>query len=209
VDDLNQLALMALAGAEQMAGQQGEGGGETAEQLEELAQQQGDLVDRTGQLTPLRLGEQALREQLEALAEEQQSVADELEELSRQEEAEQEALGDLSRLAAEAEAVAEALSRGRLTPETLERQERLFHRLLDAGRSLQKEEEDLSDERESRAPGAFERGDVVPLGSERLGALRYGLPSAEELQRLPPAVRHLVLQYFERLNRGGGGGGGR
>ncbi|HSW30701.1 MAG TPA: hypothetical protein VLH75_14540 [Longimicrobiales bacterium] len=207
LDDLNQVALLALAGAEQMAGQRGEGGGETTEQLEELAQQQGDMVDRTGQLTPLQLGQQALREQLQALAEEQQSVADELEELSRQEDVEAEALGDLSRLAAEAEAVAEALARGRLTPETLERQERLFHRLLDAGRSLQKEEEDLSDERQSRTPGAFERGDVVPLGTERLGALRYGLPSAEELSGLPPAVRQLVLQYFERLNRGGGGGG--
>ncbi len=208
VDDLNQVALLALAGAEQMAGQRGEGGGEASEQLEELAQQQGDMVDRTGQLTPLQLGERALREQLEALAEEQQSLADELEELSRQEDVEEEALGDLSRLAAEAEAVAEALARGRLAPETMERQERLFHRLLDAGRRLQTEEEDLSDERESRAPGAFERGDVVPLGSERLGALRYGLPSAQEMQGLPPAVRQLVLQYFERLNRGGGGGGG-
>jgi hypothetical protein len=135
-------------------------------------------------------------------------VADELEELSRQEDAEQEALGDLTRLAAEAEAVAEELARGRLAPETLERQERLFHRLLDAGRSLQKEDEDVSDERESRTPGAFERGDVAPVGSDRLGALRYGLPSAEEMKRLPPAVRQLVLQYFERLNRGGAGGGG-
>ncbi len=210
VDDLNQVALLALAGAERMAGQEGEGkgGGETVEQLGELAQQQGSMVDRTGQLAPLQLGERALREQLEALAEEQRSVADELDDLSRQEGAEEDALGDLSRLAAEAEVVAQALARGRLTHETLERQERLFHRLLDAGRSLQKEDDgDVSHERESRAPGEFERGHVAPLGSERLGALRYGLPAAEELQRLPPAVRQLVLRYFERLNRGGGGGG--
>jgi hypothetical protein len=70
------------------------------------------------------------------------------------------------------------------------------------------EDEKPSDERESKTPGAFDRADVVPLGSERLGALRYGIPSAEELQRLPPAVRQLVLEYFQRLNRGGGGGGG-
>jgi hypothetical protein len=210
VGDLNQLALMAMAGAERMTGQQGEGqsGQDTSEQLEELAQQQGEMVNKTGQITSLQLGEQALREQLERLAEEQQSVADDLEDLSEEERAEEEALGDLSRFAAEAEALAEALARGRLTPETTERQERLFHRLLDAGRSLQKEDEDVSDERQSKTPGAFERADVVPLGSNRLGALRYGIPSAGELQRLPPAVRQLVLQYFERLNRGGGGGGG-
>ncbi len=208
MDDLNQLALMALAGAERMGSPQGQGerGEDAAEQLEDLAQQQGEMVERASRLTPLQLGAQALREQLERIATEQQSVADHLEELSRQERAEEETLGDLGELAGEAEALAEALVRGRLTPETLERQERLFHRLLDAGRSLEREDEDVSDERESRTPGAFERGEVQPLGSERLGALRYGLPGPEELRRLPPAVRQLVLRYFEQLNRGGGGG---
>jgi hypothetical protein len=209
VDDLNQLALMALAAAERMSSGQGagEGGGDTAEQLQQLAQQQGQMVDRTARLTPLELGEQALLEQLRRLAEEQQSVADALEELSEQERAQEEALGDLARLAGEAEALAELMAQGRLTPETLARQERLFHRLLDAGRSLEKEDEDVSDERESRTPGAFDRGGVTPLASDRLGALRYRLPTAEELQGLPPAVRRLVLEYFERLNRGGGGEG--
>lgn len=209
VDDLNQLALMAMAGAEQMTGQQGQGqsGEEVSEQLEQLAQQQGEMVNQTGQLTPMQLGEQALREQLERLAQEQQSVAEDLEQLSREEGAQEEALGDLEELAAEAEALAQALAQGRLTPEMMQRQERLFHRLLDAGRSLQKEDEEVSDERESTAAGAFERSDVVPLSQDQLGALRFRLPDAEQLRRLPPAVRQLVLQYFERLNRGGGGGG--
>ena len=189
VDDLNQLALMAMAGAEQMTGQQGEGqsGEETSEQLEQLAQQQGEVVNQTGQLTPLQLGEQALREQLERLAQEQQSVAEDLDELSEKEGAEEETLGDLDELAAEAQALAEALAQGRLTPEMMQRQERLFHRLLDAGRSLQKEDEEVSDERESKTPGAFERADVGPLGADQLGALRFRIPDADQLQRLPPA----------------------
>jgi hypothetical protein len=211
VDDLNRLALLAMATADQMNARQGEGegGGDTAEQLQQLAQQQGQMVDKTARLTPLQLGEQALLEQLQRLAEEQRSVADALEDLSEEERAEAEALGDLSRLAGEAEALAEALARGRLTPETLQRQERLFHRLLDAGRSLEKEDEDVSDEREPRSPGSFQRGLVTPLAPDRLGTLRYRLPGPEELQRLPPAVRQLVLRYFERLNRGGGAGGAR
>ena len=208
VDDLNQLALMAMAGAEQMTGQQGQGqsGEEVSEQLEQLAQQQGEVFNQTGQLTPMQLGEQALREQLERLAQEQQSVAEDLGELSQEEGAQEESLGDLNELAAEAQALAQAMAQGRLTPEMMQRQERLFHRLLDAGRSLQKEDEEVSDERESTAPGAFQRGDVVPLSPDALGALRYRIPDAERLQRLSPAVRQLVIQYFERLNRGGGDG---
>ena len=85
-------------------------------------------------------------------------------------------------------------------------QEQLFHRLLDAGRSL--EQEEFTEERESETPGAFERGDVVPLSALQLGALRYELPDGEQLRRLNPAVRQLVLEYFEGLNRGAGPDGG-
>ncbi len=208
VSDLNQLALVAMAGAEQM-GQQGQGqsgGEEVSQQLEQLAQQQGELFNQTGQLTPLQLGEQALREQLQRLAEEQQQVADDLGELSEEEGAQEQSLGDLERLAQEAQALAEQLARGRLDPETIRRQEQLFHRLLDAGRSLERDE-DVSEERESQVPGVFERADVVPLRADQLGALQYRLPDAAQLQRLSPAVRQLVLQYFERLNRGAPGAG--
>ena len=45
----------------------------------------------------------------------------------------------------------------------------------------------------------------MPLTADQLGALRYELPNAVEMRRLSPAVRQLVLQYFERLNRRGGG----
>ncbi len=208
VDELNQLALMAMAGAEQMSQQGGEqSGDDVSEQLEELAQEQGELSNQTGQLTPLQLGEQALREQLQQLAQQQQSVAQDLDELSEQKGAEQDALGSLKDLSAEAEALARQMAEGRLTPEMTERQERLFHRLLDAGRSLQKDDEEVSDERESKTAGAFDRAEVVPLDAARLGALRYQIPDPERLQRLPPAVRQLVIQYFERLNRGGDGGG--
>ena len=95
------------------------------------------------------------------------------------------------------------MAQGRLTPDLVQRQERLFHRLLDAGRSLEREE--FSDEREAEEVGAFQRGEVVPLTAEQMGALRYSLPDADQLQRLSPAVRQLVIQYFERINRGGGG----
>ena len=199
VADLNQLALMAVAGAQQM-GQQGQGqsGEEVAQQLEELAQQQGDLMNQSTQLMPMQLGQQAMSEQLQQMSQGQESVASNLGDLADEPGSEQ-SLGDLQQLAQEAEALARELEQGRLTPEVVRRQERLFHRLLDAGRSLEREE--FSEERESETPGAFERGRILSLTGAQLGIMPYEVPDGEQLQRLSPAVRQLVLDYFERLNR--------
>jgi len=206
VGDLNQLALMAIAGAEQMGQQgQGEGGEEMAEQLEQLAQQQGELMNQSTQLMPMQLGEQTMEQQLEQMQQEQQSVASDLGELADQPGSD-ESLGDLEELAREAMALAQELEQGRLTPETVQRQERLFHRLLDAGRSLEREE--FSEDRESEEPGDFERGQILSLTGEQLGVMPYEIPAGEQLQQLSPAVRQLVLEYFERLNRARSGGGG-
>ncbi len=211
VDDLNQLALMAMAGAEQM-GQQGEGqsGDQVSEQLEQLAQEQGELSNQTGQLTPMQLGEQALREQLQQLAEQQQSVAQDLDQLSEQKGAEEKSLGSLQDLAAEAEAIAKQMAAGRLTPDMTERQERLFHRLLDAGRSLQKDDEETSDERESKSAGAFERGAsrAAGRGRPRRAALRDarrraapGTPAGRPPAR-DPVLRAAQSQPVRRTERG-------
>ena len=116
-----------------------------------------------------------------------------------------ESLGDLQQLAQEAQAIAEEMvSQGRLTPEMIQRQERLFHRLLDAGRSLEREE--YSEERESEQPEEFERAQVMPLTGEQMGVMRYEIPDGTRLQELNPAVRQLILEYFERLNRSRPGG---
>lgn len=200
VGSLNQLAMMAIAGADQ-AGQTGAGqsGQDVARQVGQLAQRQGELLSQTGQLAPMRLGQQAMEQQLSGLSERQQSVARDLQGVS-QEPGAGDALGDLEQLAREADALAQQLAQGRLTPEVVQRQERLFHRLLDAGRSLEREELD-EEERESETPGVFQRGDVIPLSAEQLGLMPYELPDGAELRRLSPAVRQLVLEYFERLNR--------
>jgi hypothetical protein len=196
---LNQLALMAMASADQ-AGSMGAGqsGQDVAKQIGQLAQRQGDLLSQTGQLPPMRLGEQAMAQQLSDLSQQQGSVARDIENVSRAPGAD-DALGDLVQLAREAELLAQSLAEGRLTPEVVQRQERLFHRLLDAGRSLEREE--FSEDRKSEAPGIFERADVIALSAEQLGIMPYELPDGGELRGLSPAVRQLVLEYFERLNR--------
>ena len=200
VGALNQVALAAMAAAQQ-AGQMGQSQSaqQMMEQMEQLAQQQGSINSQTGQLTPMQLGEQAMAQQLQDAAERQEDVAEELQDLAQKPGAQDEALGDLEAMALEAMELADRLAGNRLDAETLQRQEQLFHRMLDAGRSLEKDE--FSEERESTAPGEFERGDVGALSADDLGALRFQLPPAETLSRLSPAQRQMVLDYFERLNK--------
>lgn len=203
VDAMNEVALQSLAAARQLS----EGGSASSspeqmqEQLEQLAQQQADVNNEASQMMPMQLTPQAQQQQMEQLAQQQQEVASNVGEMANQE-GEDGPLGDLEALAQEAQALAQELAGGRLDAETRERQERLFHRLLDAGRSLEKEE--FSEERESEGAGLVERGEVAPLGPDALGLLRFR-PDAEALRRLPPAARALVIRYFERLNGEGGG----
>ena len=202
IEMLNQLSLGAQAAAQSLQPGQSEPTGEDVqEQLQQLAQEQSSVMNQSQQLMPMQLGQEAMSQAMQEVAQGQQSVAGELGDLADQQGANEEALGDLQALQEEALAIAEALEEGRLDRETLERQERLFHRLLDAGRSLEQEEEEESEERESETPGEYEVRRVDPLSEDALGRPRFQIPSAAFLERLSPAERRLVLQYFERLNR--------
>ena len=216
IEALNGVALQAMEAARQAGqGSQGQSAADQmGEQLESLAQQQGQLNNQSGQIMPMQLGEQALQSMLQQIAQGQEGIAGELDQMSQQPGAEG-PLGDLEALAAEAQELAQELAGGRLDAPTRERQDRLFHRLLDAGRSLEKDDE-LSDERESETAGRVERGSVPFLSAEDIGAMKFSLPEAALLQRLSPAELQLVLKYFERLNRdvgrpapGAGTGAGR
>ncbi|MDT8369270.1 MAG: hypothetical protein RQ745_08690, partial [Longimicrobiales bacterium] len=211
VDALNDVALAALA-AQRALEQSGEASEsmDPMEQLEEMAQRQADLNNQAAEMMPMPMPEQMRRQQMQQMARQQQEIAADLGQMSNQE-GDEGPLADLRALGEEAEALARELEEGRLEPGTRERQERLFHRLLDAGRSLEKEEE--STERESATPGEVEGSEIPGLTPDALRLSRFGLPDAAALNRLPPAMWALVRGYFERLNRDDGGrvreGGGR
>ncbi len=200
VRTLNEVARMAMTSGQQGQAQGSASAGEQMmQQLQQLAQQQGEIMQDASSLTPMKLGQETMAEQVEEMAGRQEEVAEELGEMTEDGTPEGDPLGDLSALAEEAARLAEALAQGRLDPEVLRRQERLFHRLLDAGRTLERDEE--SEERESDRAGAFTREGVGALTAGELDALRFELPGAAVLRALPPAQRAMVLLYFERLNR--------
>jgi hypothetical protein len=198
LDALNATAHALVRTSQQVAGaQSGSGFQEAIEQLARMAgQQQGLNGDAQGLLPLMGPGGQAMMQRLRELAGRQRALAEQLERLQ--------AGGDASAagaLAAEARELARQLEAGRLDRRTLERQERLYRKLLDAGRSLSGPEPDEQKDRVSRAA----TGDSVHLpGVLAPGATGAGprvrYPTWDELTRLTPEQRRLVLEYFRRLN---------
>ncbi len=198
---LNETARLAMEAAEQDPSAGASSAGEAMmQQLAELAQQQGDIIQDAAGLAPMQQGSETSNEAMREIAGEQEEVAGELGTLAGRDETrgEEGPLGDLGGMAAEARRLAEALAQGRFDPDVLRRQERLFHRLLDAGRGLERDEE--SHERESETPGEFLHEDVAPVAASAMDAIRYRLPDPVAMRSLPPAMQALVVRYFQRLN---------
>lgn len=172
----------------------GSGLAEALEQMAQLAGEQGAMNGQAGGLLPmLQQGGAQLLEQLRVLAQQQYRLSQDLRRLQ--------AGGQVPRagdLAEDAEAIARDLDGGRLDHQVLERQEQLFRRLLDAGRSLDSDEQDEAKERVSEA--ARPRVAQPPAARQPEGAPRFRYPTWEELRALTPAERRLILDYFRRLN---------
>ncbi|HWV56458.1 MAG TPA: hypothetical protein VNZ57_03205 [Longimicrobiales bacterium] len=200
VEALNQLALALLQNEQQIAqSESGTGVQEALSQLAELARQQGALSGQGRSLSSLGVSPDHMQRQLEAMATQQQEIAGRIEGVGSMLGGQNDLLGRLEQLAQEAAALAMELAGGRLTPEVVARQERLFHRLLDAGRTLERDE--VSSERVAQRSGDVGTSEGSPLDASLLDAgLAYRVPDAAQLSELPPALRRLVLEYFDRLN---------
>jgi hypothetical protein len=212
VDALNAAAhtLLRSRAAVEGAGS-GSGLQEAMEQMAQMAQQQGQIGQQAGGMLPqMGAGAAQLQEQLRALGAQQRALAERLERMR--------AGGQLpgaADMAQEAKDLARNLEAGRLDRQTIERQEKLFRRMLDAGRTLQGEEKDEKQERQSTVA----RDDSIhlpPALRRRLqeGDQRLRIPPWEELQQLSPDDRRRVVEYFRRLSeipveRGNGGTGER
>lgn len=197
LDALNAVAVGLAQSRKQVSGaQSGTGFAEAVERLARLARDQQGLNGQAQGLLPLMGAGQAIMEQLRALAARQRALAEQLERMQAQ--GISSAAGPLAQ---EARELARQLEAGRLDQRTIERQQRLYHRLLDAGRTLSNDEPDQNKERQSRPATGDSVHVPAALKSGATGAgprLRY--PTWDELQGLTPEQRRLVLDYFRRLN---------
>ncbi|HEY8257087.1 MAG TPA: hypothetical protein VIG08_05475 [Gemmatimonadales bacterium] len=200
VDALNAAAYQLLQARGDVSGAaSGSGLAEAIERMNQLAQQQGGLGRQSAGLLPMA-GNGAIREELQRLGNRQRALAEEMQRLRAQ--------GNMpgaAELADEAKDLARKLESGRLDRQLVERQERLFRRMLDAGRTLQGREEDERKERRSTT-ATDDSVHLPPALRARLTSEddRLRVPSWEELQRFSPEERRLVVDYFRRLSEGGG-----
>ena len=198
LDALNATALALARSRSQVAGgKSGSGFAEAVEQLARLARDQQGLNGLAQGLVPLMgVSGEAMLQRLRALAARQRALAEQLERLQAGG-----ASAAAGPLAQEAKELARQLEAGRLDQQTIERQQRLYRRLLDAGRTLSNDEPDETKERVSRSAtgDSVHIPDILKPGATGPGPrLRY--PTWEELQGLTPEQRRLVLEYFRRLN---------
>jgi len=195
VDALNAAAYqMARARGDVSGSGSGSGLAEAMERMNQMAQQQGQLSQQGAQMLPM-VGGGAMQEQIRQLSAQQRALAEQLERLRA--ETQSEGAGEL---AGEARDLARQMEAGRLDRRTVERQERLFRRMLDAGRTLQGEERDDQKERKSTT-GSQDEVRLPPALRAQLEdeSMQVRIPSWEQLQQLSPEDRRLVLEYFRRL----------
>jgi hypothetical protein len=201
VDALN-AASMQLARSRGDVSGSGSGSGlaEALEKMNQLASQQGQVGQQSGGMLPMMGGGgAAVQEQLRQLAAQQASISQALERMRASGE-----IPGAGAMADEAQDLARQLEAGKLDRQTVERQERLFRHMLDAGRTLQGEQQDEQKERRSTA-AKDDSVHLPPALRARLqddsGVIR--LPGWETLQQLAPEERRLVLEYFRRLTERG------
>jgi hypothetical protein len=196
VDALAVAAFQLLRSKERVGGSKsGSGVEEAMQQMQQMAGKQGQLSQQAQGM--LQQGQGGMQ-QLMQLAMQQRALAQQMERMRAG--GQVPGAGDMAR---EAKELSRSIEAGRLSPETVQRQERLFKRMLDAGRTLEGEERDETKERQSEAPK--DGAPAVPPGIDPAMLLDNAvrLPSWDALQRLSVEDRRRVLDYFRRLTEGG------
>jgi hypothetical protein len=178
------------------SGQSASGFAEMVERMREAAKQQGGVNQQSSGLLPIPGGQPTpqMMAQARQLARQQRQIARQLEGGG-----EGESGSRAGQLAKEMRDIARSLDRGRVDQDLLQRQQQLFHKLLDAGLTLQKDEREDNGERESQTAVHDES---ITTGSESSGRTveRYRVPGWRELKGLTADERRAVLEYFKRIN---------
>ncbi len=171
---------------------------EMMQQLQEMAKKQGSINAQAQGLMPMPgQGQMSPEAQATArmLARQQRGIANQLDEIGDA------AGGDRAgELAKEARQLAEALEQTRVDASTVARQQQLFRRLLDAGRTLEKEEREDNEKREAKAATGDDRFDPGQTAARGRAASRFREPTWSDLRGLSADERRAILEYFKRIN---------
>jgi hypothetical protein len=103
-------------------------------------------------------------------------------------------------MAREARQIAQQLESANLDAAVLERQQRLFRKMLDAGRLLEEDQREDTGKREAISWTGSETFTPPAGAASGKGASKFTPPTWNELRGLTPEERRLVLEYFKRIN---------
>ena len=171
---------------------------EMLQQMQEMAKKQGNINAQAQGLMPMPgQGNMSAEAQATArmLARQQRGIANQLDELGDA------AGGDrAAELAKEARQLAEAMEQTRVDAATVARQQQLFRRLLDAGRTLEKEEREEESKREAKAATGDDRFDPGAAAVAGRAGAKFREPTWSDLRGLSADERRAILEYFKRIN---------
>jgi hypothetical protein len=205
---LNELALMLSDLLDQLMDQQsgdGEGGmslENMADQLQQMSQQQRDLNQQIQQFLNETQGERMTpdqQERLRQMAAQQDDIRRQLRQLSREQLARDQIANELNRVAEQMTETIRELQRQGASRETIERQQQILTRLLQAENSLQQRGED--DTRRGRTGDQDTRPSPPEIERQReIETLRRDLIRALESDYARD-YQDLIRRYFELLRR--------
>jgi hypothetical protein len=199
---LNKAATQMQGAMQQMQQQGGQGGGSLMQQLRGMAMQQQQINKQTQQMGQQEGMSQQQLQEMGRLARQQDAVRKSLEQLQREAEGspdKNKVMGDLSKIADEMKEVVQQLQQNQADPNTVQKQERILSRLLQAQRSMR--ERDYEQKRKGTTATAPSRKSPAALSNQSPSS-----PLQRDLQRAQESgysrdYLELIRKYYEALER--------
>ena len=139
----------------------------------------------------------AMQQQLQKLASDQQRLADNLKRALQNNPDAQKQGNSLQQIIDEAEAVSRQMRSGQINRETMERQERIVSRLLDAQRSINQREMSQKRKAESNTQLGWDR----PASTLDFEAMRRKAMLDEGYRDYPKEYQQVILEYLKNVNK--------
>lgn len=204
-----QKALAALNGAAislmESSGGQGGGSGDMMQDLAGLSGQQQSINDGTSSMLPLlqegggQISQQA-RSRMSRLAAQQEAVRQGMEEFGEKYGGRRNKAGRMDDLVEEMKQVIEDLKKQQVSRQTIERQEKILTRMLDAQQSLK--ERDFSKQRQAESGRLPENG-YRPTQADKGKWTPQGLPAWKNWRQeyYPLEYKEILEEYFRSLGQ--------
>jgi len=199
---LNKAATQMQGAMQQMQQQGGQGGGSLMQQLRGMAMQQQQINMQTQQMGEQEGTSQQQLQEMGRLARQQEAVRKSLEQLQREAEGTPEkerVMGNLEKIADEMKEVVQQLQQNNADPNTVQKQERILSRLLQAQRSMR--ERDYEQKRKGTTAAAPTRKSPSQLSEQgNATQLQRDLQRAQE-SGYSKDYLELIRKYYEALER--------